>query len=225
MVVDYSGPDTGGRKIRCPSVEALAPPEIKPSKWGLEVYRIKPTNVVPDIKGTGTLIGSASNVPVIIFYDSNAFRKVRPTCHPCYSFPCAVVFRHRYTAFRACLQTLQITPESMLEAPSFMYMHACLTLAFACYSTYQEHQMIGTHGFSTGLSRSPRLANTHSVARQMTGEYPHVPSASMYAQRERERAVSRSIHRTCMREYCSRSCPKHSYVFIFSFCIFVGCSN
>jgi hypothetical protein len=79
MVVDYSGPDTGGRKIRCPSVEAVSPPEFKPSKWGLEVYRIKPTSVVPDLKGTGTLIGTVSNVPVIIFYDSNAFRKVR---HP-----------------------------------------------------------------------------------------------------------------------------------------------
>ena len=77
MVVDYSGPDTGGRKIRCPSVEAVTPPQFKPSTWGLEVYRIKPTSVVPDIKGTGTLVGSASNVPVIIFYDQNAFRKVR----------------------------------------------------------------------------------------------------------------------------------------------------
>jgi hypothetical protein len=39
MVVDYSGPDTNGRKIRCPSVEAVTPPEIKPSEWTVRVYK------------------------------------------------------------------------------------------------------------------------------------------------------------------------------------------
>jgi len=32
MVIDYAGPDTNGRKIRCPSVQAVTPPEIKPSE-------------------------------------------------------------------------------------------------------------------------------------------------------------------------------------------------
>jgi hypothetical protein len=38
MVVDYSGPDTGGRKMRCPSVEAVTPQAIKASEWTLQVF-------------------------------------------------------------------------------------------------------------------------------------------------------------------------------------------
>jgi hypothetical protein len=38
MVVDYSGPDTGGRKIRCPSVEAVEPQPIKASEWTMQMF-------------------------------------------------------------------------------------------------------------------------------------------------------------------------------------------
>ncbi len=39
MVVDYFGPDTGGRKMRVPSEEAVAPKAFKPSEWLMRIYK------------------------------------------------------------------------------------------------------------------------------------------------------------------------------------------
>jgi hypothetical protein len=39
MVVDYSGPDTNGRRLRCPSVEAVIPAALPVSEWTVQVFK------------------------------------------------------------------------------------------------------------------------------------------------------------------------------------------
>jgi hypothetical protein len=39
MVVDYSGPDTNGRRVRCPSVEAVTPAPLPVSEWTVQVFK------------------------------------------------------------------------------------------------------------------------------------------------------------------------------------------
>jgi hypothetical protein len=109
MVVDYSGPDTNGRKIRCPSVEAVTPPEIKPSQWTMRMYKANfVLSVMPDLSMLD-LVGQAKvrMVDIRTLQQIRALVPVRASCILCMCI-CSLVHLSLQPLFGNCQKRLPL---------------------------------------------------------------------------------------------------------------------
>jgi len=79
LMVYYSGPDTGGKKILLPSAEQWAPALITPSKWRLSVYKSSSRiSSTPDFSGKDVTIVGFALTPFVDLKNIWDFRKLVP---------------------------------------------------------------------------------------------------------------------------------------------------